>query len=366
MSIKILQVFGSLHTGGAESRMMDVYRHIDRSKYSFDFVKLQPEEEFYEAEIKKLGGNILRVDSPRLCGFVEHVRQLRLCMRNGKYDAVHAHTLHHCGLVMLAAWMENIPVRITHSRSTSTKRKNLATKIFVMIGRILIKLFATKRLAISQDAGKFLFGQSSFEVLPNANETSKYQLTSPELAVIRRELNIPENAFVIGQIARFESMKNHEFTLNWFTHYLGKRPEAFLVLVGDGELRAEIERSSVKLGIADRVLFTGVRGDVPKIIHAFNVVFLPSLYEGLGGVVLEAQAAGIPAVISENVPESVDIGLGLVTRVSLSSPFEAWDEAVGKVITRPSYDEINNAFETRKLTLDYEVSRLEAIYSGKS
>lgn len=365
--VKILQCFASLHMGGAESRMMDVYRNIDRSKYSFDFLKMQPEEEYYESEIKALGGNILRVESPRICGFLEHIRQLRLCMKNGKYNAVHAHTLHHCGLVMLAAWLEHIPVRIAHSRSTASKHKNLSTKLFVVIGRILIRLFATKRLAVSFEAGKFLFGRSSFDILPDAIEIRKYQLNSSDSVLkSRRELNIPDEAFVIGQIGRFESMKNHSFTLKWFEHYLKKRAEAFLVLVGDGSLRNEMQAMSEKLGISDKVLFTGVRGDVPGILHLFNVHILPSIYEGFPNVVLEAQSAGIHSVISDNVPESVDIGLGLVSRVSLDAPLLSWDRAVEQNFPARTYEEINNAFSERGFTIEHEISELSAIYTEES
>lgn len=365
--IRVLQVFASLGMGGAESRMMDVYRHIDKNRFSFDFVSMQDGKEYYEDEIQALGGKIIHIVSPTLRNMFSHIQQLRTVMRHGNYDAVHAHTSYHCGLVMLAAKLEHVSIRISHARTTGSKRQSKILKFLFVIGRMFIRCFSTERLAISQDAGKFLFGNSKFEILPNAIDTEKYQLTTlKEKNMLRCSFDLPENAFVIGQIGRFNSMKNHEFTLRWFEQYHHLNPDSFLVFIGDGELREKLEQLSMSLKIYDYVRFLGVRGDVPTIIHIMNVLIFPSVFEGLGGVVLEAQAAGIPVVESDSLPLETDMGLSLIERCSLTDDYDVWNDAINRSyeVGKPSYEKINESFNIFHYSLKYELEKLERIYKG--
>lgn len=365
--IKVLQVFASLNVGGAESRMMDIYRCIDKKKCTFDFVTMQQEAQYFEEEIKKYGGDIYKIASPRECGIFNHIVQLRKCMRMKKYDAVHAHTSYHCGIVMLAAKLEGIPVRIAHARTTGSKQKGRLKELLLRIGRILILAMATKRFAISKEAGEHLYGKFEFEVIPNAIDTRKYQITTEsDIVRLKKELNIPENFYVIGQIGRFDSMKNHIFTVNWFSQYVKLMPKSFLVMVGDGPLVLEIKELVKKYEIENQVLFTGVRGDVPDLIHIFDVMIFPSLYEGLGGVVLEAQAARIPVVESDTVPAASDLGLGLVKRCSLNDSFEQWNVEIenSKLVDIPCIEKINEKFSNAGYSIEAVTHRYMCAYGG--
>lgn len=366
-TIKVLQVFGSLNMGGAESRMMDIYRHLDRQKCQFDFLTMADEKQFFENEILLLGGKIIKIESPRSCGIIKHFLQLRQYMRIGKYNAIHAHTSYHCGLVMAAAWMEHIPVRISHARTTGSKQSGKMQVIFQRLGSVLINAFSTHRLAISKEAGKFLFGNHDFEIIPNAIDLDKYY-HNEKLVIdsIVEEIGIKEQSFVIGQIGRFDLMKNHEFTVRWFSQYVKENDKAVLVLVGDGTLRVQIEEKVHELGIVEHVIFTGVRSDVNYLLHLFDVVFFPSLFEGLGGVALEAQAAGVPCVESDTIPLETDLGLGLVKRCSLDGGFEVWNEAVNscKKIIIPSCDIIKAAFDKKGYSLSRVIKRFLEIYGG--
>lgn len=367
-NIKVLQVFGSLNMGGAESRMMDIYRHLDRQKCQFDFLTMADEKQFFENEILSLGGKIIKIESPRSCGIVKHFLQLRQYMRIGKYNAVHAHTSYHCGLVMAAAWMEHIPGRISHARTTGTKQSGKIQAIFRRIGSVLINAFSTHRLAISKAAGEFLFGNHDFEVVPNAIDLEKYyQVKKSVLDSLAKEIGIKDQTFVIGQIGRFDLMKNQEFTVHWFSQYIKENAEAVLIFVGDGVLRVQIEEKVRELGLEDHVIFTGVRSDVNCLLHLFNVVLFPSLFEGLGGVALESQAVGVPCVESDTIPEETDLGLGLIKRCSLDSGYEVWNEAVDscKKITIPSCDIISAAFDKKGYSLSRVMKRYLEIYGGK-
>ena len=356
--LKVLQVFGSLNMGGAESRMMDIYRNLDRDVCEFEFLCMQTDHQYYEDEITELGGKIIKIDSPRKSGVIKHFSTLYKIMKSGKYDAVHAHTSYHCGVVAMVAFFARIPVRISHSRTTGSKQKSKLKGLFLLFGRCLVNLFSTHKFAISSDAGYFLFGKSRFEVVPNAIDTDKYLNTSKdEITQLKKELKIDDNKLIIGQIGRFDPMKNHEFTLNWFSQFLQIKPDSVLAVVGDGPLRSDMEKLANELGIADKVVFTGVRGDVPKLIHIFDVLFFPSIFEGLGGVVLEAQAADVPAVISDNIPYETNLGLGMVERCSLDSDFDGWNNAILQSLSKKNITQVeilqafdNNGYSIKAVT----------------
>lgn len=360
--IRVLQVFASLNMGGAESRMMDVYRNIDRSAYAFDFLTMQLGAQYYEEEIKRLGGKVIKIAPPRDDGPFKNLRNMERIMREGNYDAVHAHTSYHCGTVMLAAKRAGIPVRISHSRTTGSKHSGLASKALLKTGKLLIKRYATDRLAISEEAGSYLFGSSDFTVLPNAIDLKKYENVDARPADgLRTEFSLTDAMPVIGQVGRFDSMKNHGFTLKLFSEYLKSHPSAKLVLIGDGPLRPEREADAESLGIRDRVVFTGVRGDVPIWMNLFDLLLVPSVFEGLGGVILEAQAAGTPVIKSDSFTDAADLHIGLVKKCALERPKD-WLKAMEGQWPAPSKRSIDEAFYTTGYSLNSCINTMCAIY----
>lgn len=368
MSIRVLQVFGALDLGGAEARMMDVYRCVDTQRYEFTFLSLSTEKQFFEPEIISRGGKVVKIKSPREIGLRKHFHQLRDCIRKGQYQVVHAHTSYHCGLVMLAAWMEHVPVRISHARTTGTKQNSVFKSTFLHLGRTLIQLFSTDRIAISQEAGNYLFGKKDFIVIPNAINVLSYQCPDPNrIAILKKELGIGNESFVIGQIGRFDSMKNHMFTLQWFSQYLRLNPDSILVFVGDGKLRDRILSRVHDCNLEEKVVFTGVRSDVNELIHVFDVVFFPSVFEGLGGVAIEAQAAGVPCVESDTIPLETDLGLGLIRRCSLSDSLKLWSEQVDccRTMVIPSATTIYERFKEAGYTIEATTEKYCGIYQGK-
>lgn len=365
----VIQVFGSLDAGGAESRMMDVFRAIDRSKYRFIFVSLDTSEgQFYEEEIRSLGAEIIKIESPRRTGVWRHFRQLHelfLSLNSaGKADCVHAHTSYHIGIVLLAAHRARIPVRIAHARTTSSiNRGGLANKLMIAVGKRLIKSFATHRLALNEETALSLYGSvSGIQIIPNAIPLELYSEALP--ADIYAD--IPADATVICHIGRFQPMKNHEFLLKLFAEYLKEHPDSWLILVGEGPLRPAAESLVKELNIGNRVKFTGLRRDIPQILSRASVFVFPSKYEGLGGVVLEAQAAGVGCVVSDTLPRNVDMGLDMVDFVSLEASVACWVEAIDKSLSksRPDYEARYAAFDRRGFTLEHEIKLLTSIYEN--
>lgn len=365
----VIQIFGSLNAGGAESRMMDVFRAIDRSLYRFIFVSLDTTEgQFFEDEIRSLGGEIIKIESPRQVGVWYHLKQLHaLFVRlrtEGNADCVHAHTSYHIGIVLFAAYKARIPVRISHARTTSSiNRGGLANKLIIAVGKKLIKSFATNKLALNEETALSIYGSTKdVQIIPNAIPLKLY--SSAQASDIYTD--IPASTKVICHIGRFQPMKNHEFLLKLFAAYINEHPDSWLILVGDGPLRPAMELLAKELGIDHCVKFTGLRRDIPQILSRASVFVFPSQYEGLGGVVLEAQAAGVNCVVSDTLPRNVDMGLGMVDFISLEVPLANWIKAIEKSLSkaRPNYSLRYKAFDKRGFTLEHEIKLLKSIYEN--
>ncbi len=366
---KVLQVFSTLDMGGAESRMMDVYRHLDREKVSFDFLTLCKGDQFYKNEILQSGSPVIEIDRPGKIDIFKHISVMTKIMKEGRYDAVHAHTLYHCGLVMLAAKRAKIPVRISHARNTDLPKD--ASKIYQMylkIGKKLIKRHSTKLLAISRAAGDFLFDKEEYITVPNTIDMSKYKkLPQEEILKIKAELGVAENDFVVGNIGRFDDQKNHIFTVKWFAEYQKQYPNTTLVLIGDGNLRPAMEKLAEELGVQSKIVFTGVRKDANRLVSIFDVMFFPSKFEGLGGVVLEAQAASVPVVESSEIPAEADLDIGMVKVCSLDDSFDIWTDAVNyyKDYTVPDYEVIKQAFNAKGYNIESVTEKYCSFYRGE-
>ena len=365
--MKVLQVFGHLNFCGAESRMMDVYRNINRDEVVFDFLSQTGEKGDFEEEIEALGGKVVKITPPRQCGIFKHIKELREVFRKGKYDGVHAHTLHQCGIILLAAYLEGVPVRIAHARNSNSSHKGFKNRIQVKIGIFLIKLFATDRIAVSHVAGDFLFGRSPFKVIPNAIDIEKYQhITQEQRDKIKSEFNLDQKTKVIGHIGRFEPMKNHTFIIEWFEDFHKSFGDSYrLMLVGEGSLFDEIKALVHAKGLDDFVIFTGKRDDVPSLLKVFDILILPSLFEGLPGVVLEAQASGLHSAVADTVTKEADMGLGLVDYLPLE--LKEWKELVYNKISeeRPKNEMILSAFEKKGFTIKSTAEKYIQIYKGK-
>ena len=323
--IRILQVVTHMNRGGLETMLMNYYRHIDRNKVQFDFLVHRQERAAYDDEIESLGGKIYRL--PRLVPWSKTYRRAlnAFFKEHTEYKIVHVHQDCLSSVILKAAKKHGIPVRIAHSHNANQDR-NLRY-IIKLFYKQFIPRYATDLFACGKQAGDWMFGGAPFQILNNAIDTGLYQYDSVRAKQVRQTFEIAENTTVIGHIGRFCPQKNHNFLMDIFHAFLKIDPSAKLLLVGDGELRSAMEEKIHALGIEGSVILTGVRSDVPDLLQAMDVFLFPSLYEGLPVTLVEAQAAGLPCVISNTIPIDCDL-TKQIHRVSLEKTAETWAEKV--------------------------------------
>lgn len=367
--IKILHVVGAMNRGGTETMLMNIYRNIDHKKVQFDFISYSQKEADYDQEIKSYHGRIFRLTK------TNSIKQIYdVIKKYGPYDVVHAHTLFHCGIAHLAAVLAGVKIRISHSHTTFDESNSILKEIYMKCMRAMILMFSTNLLACSRGAGEYLFGRNSLSkkkylYFPNIIDYSAF-LIPPERDV--RKFKVKEgleNSLIIGHIGRFTEAKNHIFLLEIIK--AAKRLEEtnktiHLLLVGDGDLRKDIEKKAEKAGLLNNVHFVGKREDISVMLHSMDVFVFPSVYEGLGLVLLEAQASGLPCIVSEAIQPEADLNIGLVTKLSLADGPDIWAKEAIKQLSAKEKDteKIITSFEQNSYSLKKVISSLMNIYQG--
>lgn len=303
--IRVAQVMGKMVGGGLESVVMNYYRHVDRTKVQFDFIVDEDSTLVPCEEIESLGGRVFTVP-PYQHVFAYQKALVRLFREQG-WTIVHSHENALSVFPLRAAKRAGVPVRIAHSHSTSGPGEPARNAVKWALRRFA-NVYPTHRMACSRHAGEWLFGKGAdFEILYNAIELDRFLFDPRTRAEVRDELGIPEGAIAIGHIGRFVAQKNQGFLLEAFSRVVQNGASAVLVLAGDGPLCSEMERKAKSLGVAGSVRFLGQRDDANRLYQAFDVFCLPSLYEGLGIVAVEAQAAGLLCLLSVEVPREADV-----------------------------------------------------------
>lgn len=322
--IRILQVVTKMDRAGLETMLMNYYRHIDRSSIQFDFLVHRTERGAYDDEIEKLGGRIFRL--PRLVPWsISYRRKLDDFFESHKeYHIVHVHQDCLSSVILKAAKKNGVPVRIAHSHS-SNQDKNLKYPVKLFYRQFIPK-YATHLFACGKAAGDWMFRGAPYTVIRNAIDAEAFAFDPAASAEVKKKLGLTD-VLTVGHIGRFDPAKNHTFLLDIFKEIASSVPDSRLLLVGDGQLRAEAEAKARALGIYDKVIFSGVRSDIPELLAAMDVFVFPSLYEGLPVTLAEAQAAGLPCVISDRIPEESIIDSSLVRPMSLDIPAEKWAES---------------------------------------
>lgn len=319
--IRVLHVFGKIDLGGAESRVMDIYRHIDRSKVQFDFVVHTPDRGFFEDEITKMGGRVFHVPRFRLFNIISYKKAFREFFEDygNEFAVVHAHMTSTAAIYLPIAKKAGIKITAAHARSAGVDPgfKGFLTR---MLRKNLWKK-ADNLFTCSKMAGISVFGQKAVDkglvkFVPNAIRVGLFAFNEKYREDVRNELNINDK-FVVGHVGRLHYSKNHEFLIDVFAQLVRiynndpekgeNSPEPVLLLVGDGPLRSMIEQKASDLGISDKVIFAGNQKDIYKYYDAMDCFVYPSRYEGLPGTVIEAQASGLRCIISDSICEEVDI-----------------------------------------------------------
>ena len=320
--IRILHVVTIMDRGGLESMIMNYYRHIERDKIQFDFIVHRTKKGQYDDEIEQLGGKICRLPKLNPFSLSYHKALSDFFDAHAEYKIIHVHQDCLSSIILKEAWKHKIPVRIAHSHS-SFQDKNIKYPIKLWYKQFIPK-YATHLFACGEMAGRWMFGGSRFEIINNAIDTRKYIYNENKRKDMRRRLKVSDDTLLIGHVGSFSPVKNHKFMIDVFAD-VDKKANAKMLFVGNGALRSETEDKLRSLKLTDRAILVGVQPNVEDYLQAMDVFLFPSLYEGVPVSLVEAQAAGLPCVISDNVPKE-SIKTDLISTLPLDSPTEKWAE----------------------------------------
>lgn len=331
---KILHVIGYLGMGGDTSVVLNVKKMMDEEQYSFDFLTHEGARLELVKYLRKCGSNVYILPGDvRKLGPIKYYKKVLEILRKipFTYDAIHVHTSMQSGLALAAAKHAGIKIRICHSHTNQIQRKTSFLKRIVAVPflRILYMTNANVKVACSKSAGKFLFGKSSFITLYNGIDINRFsQVENESVKALRKEIGITDNDIVVGQVANFGPMKNQCFAIQIAQTVYKNRPDIKFVFVGSGKEFGAIKHLAKEKEC--NVYFMGQRTDVERFIHLFDCIILPSKPgEGFPVTMIEAQAVGTKCIISDNVTNEVDVGLGLITQLPLQ--IEQWVDQIKKL-----------------------------------
>lgn len=355
--VRILHVLGRMDRGGAEAFVMNIYRNIDRTKVQFDFVVHTENECDYDQEIRKLGGVIYH--APRYKG-INHLAYVKwwkqLYSNHLEYKVVHGH-IRSVASIYLQVAKQYGRYTIIHSHSTSNG--NGVTAIVKNYLQRNIPKYADTLIACSELSGQWLYKGKKFDIIKNGIDLDEYSFDVQTREHYRRDLGIDNSTLLVGHVGRFHEAKNHLFLIDVFQGIHAIRNDSKLILVGDGDLRHEIEDKINKLGIRENVILTGVRKDIPKLLQAMDVFVFPSKWEGFPVSLLEAQASGLPCYVSDSVTSEAFIADNLKA-ISLEMPPSDWV----KIILSNKNERVDNFEKIKTLGYDIhdEAQRIERFY----
>ena len=324
--IVVLQVIGGMSIGGAESRIMDILRVLDKDRFRYDFLLNEPPGQ-YEEEVRSLGCNIYRTVKYKVYNKGRYLSEMKAFFAaHPEIDIVQGHSTNTAALYLPAAKAAGIPVTIAHARSAGVE-PGIAGWLKKRTRRGLFEK-ADVCLACSREAAAAVFGSAHVKdvrIIPNAIKADRFVPDEEHIKsgiALRKELGL-DSAFVVGHVGRFHYAKNHEFLLKVFSGILKKKTDARLLIVGDGEDRPRIEALIRDMGLTDKVILAGMQKDTAGYYQAMDVLVFPSFYEGLPGTLVEAQCAGLACVVSDKVTRDVDI-TPLLKYLPLEKSAEEW------------------------------------------
>lgn len=352
--IKVLIITGAMDVGGIENQLMHLLRNADKSRFQIDFTTTM-DHPFYQNEIETLGGKCIRIPATEGWHFLRQCKALYRVMKDGQYDIVHSHELFHSGMVLLTAKMAGVKHRFVHAHNWSdddgTGRQSAVRKLYNSVMRRWILWYGTDFCACSTLAGRFLYGEKkthepNYHLIFNSVDTSKFidhydRKESGEFC---------EDSWVnVIQIGRFSTVKNQLFTAK-IAQELKRRSEKIRILCAGNngnEYEQQVRVAIQEYGIEEHMILLGVRKDIDVLTRKSAAFLLPSLYEGMPLVMIEAQAAGLPCVTADTYSHEVDFGIGYVQWLRLEQSAAEWADAIKKAVSigRADKNAVVNAVE---------------------
>ena len=361
--IRVAHIIGKWLGGGVEAVVMNYYRHIDRTKIQFDFLCDEDSTNIPYEEIEQLGGRVILI--PPYQKVFKYQKELIRIFKKNNYKIVHSHINTLSVFSLRAAKKAGVKVRIAHSHSTTNKKewkKNLLKQVL----RPFSKVYATDYMCCSELAGRWLFGDKAYDsgqvyLLNNAIDLDEFKYNESLRKKKRKELGISDDTLVIGHIGRFVAQKNHTFLIDIFNEVHKKNNNSILLLAGQGPLMEEIKNKVKELKLNDSVRFLGQRNDVNELYQAFDVFCLPSLYEGLPVVGVEAQASGLLCILSNTMTKETKV-LDITKFMPLNNTPEEWANSILDDVK--SYKRIDTSKEmtSKNFNIKEEAKKLEKYY----
>nr|WP_256437878.1 glycosyltransferase [Aquimarina sp. U1-2] len=348
--------------------IMNLYRAIDRSQYQFEFVYLTDKECSFDSEIESMGGVIHRIPKKHSKSvFFRTFKIYQLIKKDGGFHAVHCHQLFGNGFHLLAGFLAGVKKRIAHSHSTNyLSKKSFSSFLYTKFSKYLIDVLATDYIACGEQAGNFLFKPKRKAVfIPNAIDIKKFLKSEHKIVNHFFENDtITSNTILFSQIGRFMPVKNHEFSIELCSFLKQKDIDFHLFFAGSGILENKLREIVEQKELSKNITFLGVRNDIEMVLANTDILLMPSLYEGFPVTLVESQASGTPALISEGISKEVDLGLNMVTFCSLESSYDVWLNQIKKIKSAPipSSQEILDKLRLKGFDIEISVKMLERIY----
>ena len=358
---RILHILMSMDIGGIENFIMNLYRSVDKDRYIFDFCLWKKGTNHYENEIVRMGGKIYKINFSK--NIISNIIQFRKILKNRKYDVVHIHSHFYSGFFAYAAAKEKVPTVICHFHSFfDNKKNNFFRKIYINICRHLIKKYSNKLCACSEEAAIYGFGSTNgVNIIHNYINTNKFIHVDKNITEkIRKNNNISDDTMLLGTVGRLSPEKNQSYILEIASKLKDMKYNFKCLLVGDGPALHELKSIVDSYNLNNKIIFVGAVDNVNEYLNAMDIFLFPSLYEGFGMALLEAQASSCYCISSDTVPKSTDMGLGTVEYISLDN----MDEWVNKIINykkeKKSSDKIyecikKNGYDTSNIVDDLKI-----------
>lgn len=369
--IKVLIITGAMDVGGIENQLMHLLRNADKSRFQIDFTTTMSHP-FYQDEIEALGGKCIRIPATEGRHFLRQCKALYRVMKDGQYDIVHSHELFHSGMVLLTAKMAGVKHRFVHAHNWSdddgTGRQSAVRKLYNTVMRRWILRYGTDFCACSTLAGRFLYGEKkthepNYHLIFNSVDTSKFINRYDR----KESGEFCEDGWInVIQIGRFSAVKNQLFTAE-IARELKLRGEKIRILCAGNngnEYEQQVRTAIQGYGIEEHMMLLGVRKDIDVLARKSAAFLLPSLYEGMPLVMIEAQAAGLPCVTADTYSHEVDFGIGYVQWLRLEQSAAEWADAVEKAtgMGRADKNAVVNAVEKYGFDSRVFASRLCDLY----
>ena len=361
--IRVASVIGRYIGGGVEAVTINYYRNIDKNKVQLDFICDEDSTNIPYEEIEKMGGKVIII--PSYSKPFKYHKELKKVLKEGNYKIIHSNINTLSVFSLFAAKCAGVPVRIAHSHSTTNKKekkKNLMKQIL----RPFSKVFATDYMCCSELAGRWLFGNKEYDkgnvyLLNNAIDLDKFKYNESLRKKKRKELGIKDDALVIGHIGRFVAQKNHDYLIDIFNEIHKKNNNSILLLAGQGPLMEDIKNKVKELNLDDSVKFLGQRNDANELYQAFDVFLLPSLYEGLPVVGVEAQAAGLLCYLSDDMTKETKV-LDITKFMSLNNTPEEWANNILDDVKKYKRIDTSKEMTDKNFNIKEEPKKLEEYY----